>query len=81
MIVLDELGDLIGSQAAKLGRLRGWRASIYSRGPTEGYVIGNLYKFRVVRSAPNFWEVYDYEQIVNISNSQWELLVWLEDNL
>jgi hypothetical protein len=77
----DDLSELIGVHAAKVGRLRGWRASTYKHGPTEGYVIGDLYKFRVVRSSPNFWVVYDYDQTVNISQSQWELLVWLEDNL
>ena len=31
MIVVDELGDLIGVQVAKVGRLRGWRASLNGR--------------------------------------------------
>lgn len=78
---MSALGDLIGSQAANVGRLRGWRVSTTTYNPTAGYVIGPFCKVEVIRWAPGHWEgITPGGHVVDFA-SQWELLVWLEDLL
>lgn len=76
---MSVLGDLIGSQAAIVGRLRGWGVEIVSTHPITGYVVKPGLRVEVIRWSPGHWEGITPGGHVVDFGSQWELLVWLED--
>lgn len=76
---VSALGDLIGSQAAIVGRLRCWGVEIVSEHPITGYVVKPGLRVEVIRWSPGHWEgITPGGHVVDFA-SQWELLVWLED--